>query len=272
MYSPRIAFCFICGVLFSLITDRSSFAQAPKPNAKKTGNLKIRFTYKGDVPKPQRIEPKLDAEFCGALAGGIKDESLIVNPKNKGIKNVIVYLYTGRRGVKLPPQKLGNKIRDLTINNCVFKPHVMVAEVGDTIRVIPGPGPVVHNVNFAFFNMPPMGPAIPRGGNQMIKLARSEPAVVPVRCNIHSWMNAYVLVTDHPFAAISDENGGIEIKGIPAGKDMIFRAWHEVGTFRNKIFVNGQQAKWNSNKFEVEIKSGLNDLGTVEIPADEFDL
>ncbi len=51
---------------------------------------------------------------------------------------------------------------------------------------------------------------------------------------------------------------------------MVFRASHESGTFKNEIYVNGKKDKWKRNNFEVKIKKGMNDLGTVEVPAANF--
>ena len=259
MLCRTIVACVLCCCLISI---------CPAQNAK-TGSLKITFKYKGKPPKPKPAKVPAAGAFCGAVPGGIKDETLIVNPMNSGIKNVIVYLYTGRRGVNLPPQKLGNQVHILANQNCMFKPHVLIAQVGDSIKVT-NPDPVGHNANFAFFNNNPIAAIIPPNGNNVVKLTQPEPAVIPVECNIHPWMRAHVLILDHAFAGVSDENGVLEIKNIPARKDMVFRAWHEEGTFKNEIYIDGKKDKWKSNKFELDIKPGENDLGVVEIPATEF--
>ena len=245
-----------------LFTATSAFAQD-------TGDLKITFKLKGDAPKLDNVKVTTDKQFCGKK--DIADERLIVNPENKGIKNVVVYIYTGSRGTKLPKQK--PRERKLALDNkaCIFEPHVLLTQVGDTIKVN-NPDDVGHNTNLAFFNNEAQNFTIPAKQSKEVLLKEPEPAVIPVACNIHPWMVAHVLVVDHPFAGISDENGVLEIKGIPAGEEIVFRAWHEVGTFKSEIYIGGEKEKWKSNKFEVEIKPGMNDLGTVEVPIDEFDL
>jgi hypothetical protein len=41
--------------------------------------------------------------------------------------------------------------------------------------------------------------------------------MIPVKCNIHPWMRAYVNVVEHPFFAVTDENGAFTINGLPPG-------------------------------------------------------
>ena len=50
--------------------------------------------------------------------------------------------------------------------------------------------------------------------------------MVPVVCNIHSWMRAYIGVLDHPYFAVTGENGLFEIGNVPPGEYTI-GAWHE---------------------------------------------
>ncbi len=99
-----------------------------------------------------------------------------------------------------------------------------------------------------------------------VDLEKPEPGLVNVTCNIHPWMKAKLLVLDHPFAAVSDENGEIVIKGIPVG-EQVFRANHEAGKI-DEVSVGGKDEKWSRSRFTLDIKPGMNDLGTVVIPKD----
>ena len=47
-----------------------------------------------------------------------------------------------------------------------------------------------------------------------------------VKCDVHPWMAAYVGVVEHPFFAVSGEDGSFSIDGLPAG-DYVLEAWHE---------------------------------------------
>jgi plastocyanin len=243
-----------------------SAASATLAGAQETGTLRMTFKLKGEAPKSQPVQPNVDQAFCGQFQ--IPDESLVVNPENKGIKNVIVYVYTGRRGTELPEMELKSETHVLANQNCRFEPHVVIAKKGDTIKVT-NPDKVGHNANFQFFNNQQQNLTIPAGGEVEVKLEEAEPAPIPVACNIHNWMKAQLVVLDHPFAAVSDENGVLEISGLPAGKEITFRANHENGSLR-EVIIDGEEESWRGSRFEVEIKPGVNDMGVIEIPVDAF--
>ncbi len=234
-----------------------------------TGDLKITFKLKGDIPTLKPIDPTTDKAFCGKK--DIVDERLIVDKESKGIKNVVVFIKVGRRGPKLPKEK-GRKIVTLDLNNkaCAFEPHVVLARVGDTVKVN-NPDQVGHNSNFGGF-VHDENFTIPAGQNKTMPLTGPEPTLIPVSCNIHPWMKAHMLVVDHKYAAISNEKGELTIKDIPVGKEFEFQVWHECGTFKNEIYVDGKKDKWSKNRLEMKIKAGMNDLGIVEVPVKEFEL
>ncbi|WP_353620871.1 methylamine utilization protein [Stieleria mannarensis] len=258
LFVPSAAAIAVCAMLLA-----SSPAQAQE-----TGTLRMTFKLKGAAKTFPPIAPNVDQAFCGLKQ--IPDETLVVNPKNSGIKNVIVYVYTGRRGTELPEMELKPETHELANKDCRFEPHVLIAKKGDTIKVT-NPDKVGHNANFQFFNNTQQNLTVPAGGAVEIELKEDEPAPIPVACNIHNWMKAQVVVLDHPFAAVSNEDGVLEIKGLPVGEEVVFRANHENGSLK-EVIVNGEETDWRSSKFEVEIKAGMNDMGTIEVPVDAFSL
>ena len=231
------------------------------PASAQTGDLKIRFQYAGDAPKQAAINATADGAFCGPK--NLVDESLIVNPDNKGIKNMIVAVYTGRGGSKLDPVESASKEVTLANKDCRFEPHVVVAQVGDKLKIT-NPDPIGHNANVGFLMNTSFYQLIPPGQEIDVELKEAEPAAITVSCNIHPWMKAYLVVLDHPYVGVSDDNGEVVIKGLPVGK-LVFRANHDVLSVK-EVAVNGKDEKWDRNRFEVDIKAGMNDLGTVTVP------
>ena len=64
--------------------------------------------------------------------------------------------------------------------------------------------------------------------------------MVPFRCDVHGWMNAYAGVVAHPFFAVSKADGSFEIKGLPPGSYTI-EVWHEqLGTQTQKVTVDAK--------------------------------
>ena len=54
----------------------------------------------------------------------------------------------------------------------------------------------------------------------------TQEVMVPFRCDVHKWMNAFVGVVDHPFFAVTGADGAFELKGLPPGTYTV-EAWHE---------------------------------------------
>ena len=180
-----------------LFTFCAVVANVALPQDAPTGDLKIKFVFKGDVPKPKPVK----AANCGK--GNLVDESLVVNLENKGIANIFVYAYTGRGGAKFPV-KLSDKTHTLANKDCRFEPHALLMRAGDKLKVT-NPDPVGHNVNIPFFENTPVNIAVPSGGFVHVEgISKGEPSVTPVACNIHPWMKARILVVDLSLIHISE--------------------------------------------------------------------
>lgn len=236
--------------------------------AAETGTLKAKFVYGGPPPVAAKVNVNKDVEFCGK--DSLVDEKLLVNAKSSGIQNVVLYVFTGRGGTKLPEMPKGNKTHTLANDKCRFEPHIVVMQTGDSLNVT-NPDEVGHNANMNFINNTAVNFQIPPKGEKVVKLDSAEPAPIPVECNIHPWMRAYVVVQDHPFVGVSNDNGEVEIAGLPVGMELAFRVYHEgaAGAIE-AVKVNGKEESWKRNIFKVTIKEGVNDLGTIEIPAKAF--
>jgi hypothetical protein len=83
-----------------------------------------------------------------------------------------------------------------------------------------------------------------------------------VSCNIHPWMNAYLVVRENPYFAISDKDGKIEIKNLPVGEHT-FVVWSN--KLLSSVTVDGKATTWARGRVKVNIKTGDNSLGKVEI-------
>ena len=60
---------------------------------------------------------------------------------------------------------------------------------------------------------------------------------IPMRCDVHPWMNAFVSVFDHPYFSVSSDGGEFTLQGLPPG-DYVLEAWHEtLGTATQSITV-----------------------------------
>lgn len=229
-------------------------------------DVKATFVLKGKAPAPKPIATT--GAYCGTLK--IATESLIVNEKNNGIANVLLY----PDPKSFDPKKADPSVKEPVVakpvldnNKCRFVPHLLILEAGQELEV-KNSDPEGHNANFAFLENDPSNKQIPAKGSMKMKITKAEPAPIPVTCGSHSWMKANVVVLDHPFVGVSDEDGKLEIKGLPTGKIKL-KLWQEAGRFK-EVKINGKTVPVKRGAIEIDLKPGMNDLGTIELDASDF--
>ncbi len=205
--------------------DVESAAQTPYKATGQEGSITGTVSFVGAAPAPKGISMDADP-VCASSSPDAYAEDLVVNGDK--LANVLVYIKDGKVGDKnfagfsfdAPGQPA-----TLDQRGCQYVPHVIGVQVNQTVNVL-NSDQTAHNVNVDAkqnekFNQgqPPKGPPITR------QFKRAE-TVIPVKCNQHPWMRAYVGVLQHPFFAVTDRDGKFEIKGVPPGTYTLV-AWHE---------------------------------------------
>jgi hypothetical protein len=200
-------------------------AYAPKGNE---GTITGTIAYNGTAPAPKKIDTSADP-VCGQKSPNLTTEDNVVN--NGKLAYTFVYIKDGATAD-------GTKVGDYTFtapsdavtldqNGCHYRPHVMGAMVNQKLNIT-NSDPTQHNIHFTPKNNPDWNQSQPNGAPALShSFARSE-VLVPVKCNQHPWMKAYVGVLKHPFFAVSAEDGTFTIKGVPPGTYTV-AAWHEGG-------------------------------------------
>lgn len=240
-------------------------ASVPAVALAETADLTVRFEYADAAPDRPPVDITKDVAFCGKH--DLTDETLIVDPQTRGLKNVVLYIYTGRGGTKLDKMPKSDNVHTLANDDCRFEPRITIAQAGDLLKIT-NPDTVAHNANLGFLNNRSSNVTVPSGQEIEISLKKDEPAPIPVVCNIHPWMKGFVMVLEHPFADVSDDNGTLTIKGLPANEDLVFRIFHEalkIDEVTDK--ETGEVTKTRKNLIELKLEPGENDLGTWVVPA-----
>ena len=129
----------------------------------------------------------------------------------------------------------------------MYVPRVIGVVAGQDIEVING-DKTMHNVHTYKGQETLLNAGQPAGAAPIKKPASDEAAVIKVKCDVHPWMTAYIIATDHPYFAVTDENGKFKIDKVPSG-DYTVEAWHsEFGTKTAQIKV--EAGKGVDPKFE----------------------
>jgi hypothetical protein len=256
-----------------VVTQKSEPAKPAQAKGEKTAivsqgiaNLRGKVSYDGEAPKPQNIRKQVLAAgggaFCGRGPRPFEDRVWVVNDGN--VANVAIW-------IRPPPDKYftftGEEKKswpeEVTLDQpfCHFEPHVAVAFVkyfdgkdsvgtGQKIKMR-NSAPVTHNAKWRG------DPRTVPGGNRTIapdgaiflhnlsdpgpdppKLEPNWLVPLSLKCDIHAWMEGYLWVLETPYAAVTNEDGTYEIKGIPAGVNLQLVVWHE-GLGEDKKFVFG---------------------------------
>jgi hypothetical protein len=217
------------------------------------------------IPERKPLNVTQDAKVCLAK-GPLLDEAVLVNPKGRGIKNVVVYLRPNDPDPKaafgakeIHPDDAKRKPAELVIDQpcCMFVARVTCARVGDMI-VVKNPASVVHNFFWDSSNNGSFNQNIPANNEwKMPKPLLAEAGPIQYKCTVHGWMTGYVRIFDHPYYAITDEDGKFEIKNAPVGKYRIV-FWHENGVrggpkgrFGEQIEIKGPTIEMNPTDFDV---------------------
>ncbi|MEX0820059.1 MAG: hypothetical protein WD070_10725, partial [Pirellulaceae bacterium] len=234
------------------------------PQATGWGDLKVQFKFDGDPPSPTPIDVNKDVEFCGKF--GLVYESLVVNAENGGIKNVIATLVRSRGSGAMPIHEsyLAHATDRVVLDNenCRFEPHILKLWTTQSL-VLKNSDPIGHNTNYATLTNPSQNLLIPAGG--MTEQTLSQPERLPAKttCNIHPWMSAYLVVQDHPYVAVSDKNGNLDLKNLPEGTWTI-QFWQEEAGYVADVKVDGKPTTWSRGRVDVKIEDGkIADLGVV---------
>ncbi|MGQ0733629.1 MAG: carboxypeptidase regulatory-like domain-containing protein [Acidobacteriota bacterium] len=208
-------------------------AAPPTDTADGPGVISGMISFEGTPPRARPLSMESDP-LC-TPAPGTMSESLLV-AADGSLQNVFVYVKDGLGSRTYPVATTAVRLDQ---QGCTYIPHVFGVQVGQTVMVSNSDS-TLHNVhampkaNREFnFGQPVKVPAAPR-------VFTTPEVMVPIRCDVHGWMNAYVGVLPHPFFAVTGANGAFELTGLPAGSFTI-EAWHEtLGTRTQQVTVDGQ--------------------------------
>jgi hypothetical protein len=237
----------------------------PAADGDNWSSLKGQVVYPEGKPIPERKKLEVSQDKAHCLSkGDILDESLVVNPKNRGIKNVVVWLRPDDTNAKskfpadkIHPSDKDRKPAEVKIDQpcCMFVNRITLARVGDTI-VAKNPAPVAHNFFWTSANNGEFNVTIAKESEwKMPQALVAESSPVQFKCTIHPWMSGYVRVFDHPYYAVTDEDGKFEIKNAPVGKFRMV-VWQE-----KSGFLGGKDGRFGQ---QIEIKPGTTELKPID--------
>jgi plastocyanin len=204
-------------------------------------------TISGTVKFAKKAPPRVEIDMaqdpaCSLSAEANYSEQYVV--KDGGLGNVFVYVKDG----------LGNRIYPapstpvvLDQKGCRYVPHVIGVQAGQPVE-FRNSDPTMHNIHTTAetpvnpevdISQPPMGGTA--GGGRTQRVFGKPELMIPVRCNNHPWMNAFINVSPNPFYAVTDVSGHFEIRGLPPGTYTVVADHEVLGAQTAQVTVGAKQ-------------------------------
>jgi plastocyanin len=214
-----------CGGGSSTSAPASSPAATPagqKVDPATAGNITGVVTLDGTAPKNAEIKMNADPVCQKENTTAQFQETFDVGSDGKSLANTFVYVKDG----------LGNYVFDtptdpVTIDqkSCRYHPHVFGLRVGQPLKIL-NSDPTLHNIHALPKDNSEFNTAEPIQGMTQTHTFDKPEVMVPFKCEVHGWMNAYAGVVDNPFFAVTGDDGKFSLKDLPPGTYTV-EAWHE---------------------------------------------
>jgi len=196
------------------------------------GSISGTIRYIGKRPARKSIDMSNDPACVDAHHGKAFEESMVVSPSG-ALANAFIYVKEGLEGKRFEPPSTPVVIDQ---NGCWFRPRIIGIQTGQVFEVT-NSDPVTHNIHpMAQINREwnhSQGAGDPPMGRKFLK----PEVMIRVKCNIHSWMHAFIGVVDNPYFAVSKEDGRYSIGNLPPGTYTL-GFWQEaLGTQERQVTV-----------------------------------
>ena len=223
-------------------TDTGSANDSKTAPSGPTGTIRGVVRLNGPAPSAATEKIAQDQTTCGTTVSLPRIEL----DKSNAIRNTFVYL----DGVAAPagaPSAPSTKSVLVDQKNCQYVPHMMTVPVGSALEIT-NSDTILHNVHGYLVaqegrdSLFSISQPIRDQHNKTPELTK--PGVVTLTCDAgHPWMNAYVLVAENPYVAISNAQGEFVIPNVPPGTYRI-RMWHE------GVLLREHNKKLNTYEYE----------------------
>jgi plastocyanin len=193
-----------------------------------TGTISGVISFNGTPPAPKKIDTTADP-VCGQKNPNLMTDDTMV--KDGKVANTFVYIKDGtvEGGKKIGDYSWATPTSEVQLdqNGCHYAPHVLGVMVNQKLKVTNSDA-TQHNIHPTPKLNPEWNQTQANGAPPIEKAFSRAEVLIPVKCNQHPWMKAYIGVMKTPFFKVSSDTGAYEITGVPPGTYTVV-AWREGG-------------------------------------------
>ena len=170
-----------------------------------------KVTLEGAAPAQEPIQMAADPNCARMHTAPVRTEFVVVG-EGGALANGFVYLKSGVQGDFPPPEAAVV----LDQQGCVYHPHVIGIQVGQPLEIV-NSDETLHNIHPRPKKNEEFNVGQPREGMTTTKSFSQAELLIPVGCDVHPWVRAYISVFDHPFFVVTAADGSYTISDLPAG-------------------------------------------------------
>jgi hypothetical protein len=239
---------FAVGFAVSLILvgcakkEPSESGQSTAPTA--TVDLASAATIKGTVtldgapPEPRKIIMTAGPD-CAKLHSSPLTYPEVVTGDHGALANILVYVKSGLGSYHFDVPATPAALDQV---GCMYEPHVLGLMAGQALE-IKNTDPIIHNVHPVPHNNRGWNKSQPVGSAPIEASFEHPDFAMPVLCNVHPWMRAFLFVFPHPYFDVTSTAGTFELKNLPPGTYTV-EAWQEkYGTQDQTVTLGPKESK-----------------------------
>ncbi len=194
--------------------------------------------FKGEPPTYRPLSMDADAVCAAKHSGPVYPEAVVKND-NGTLRNVFVYVKSGLEGKSFAVPQEPVVLDQI---GCVYKPHVLGIQARQQLKVVTSDN-TTHNIHPIPKVNREWNVSQPPGADPIIRSFARPEVSIPVKCNQHPWMRAYIHVVSHPFYAVSDDQGAFRLEGLPPGDYELEAVHEEYGAMTQRVTVGPNESR-----------------------------
>jgi plastocyanin len=199
--------------------------------------------YAGKAPAKVLIDTSMDPA-CSLNGEKVYTEQVVADGGK--LANVFVYVKSGPAAAMNAADGSSNpgapKPVVLDQKGCQYVPHVIGVMAGGTVE-FRNSDPTMHNIHTMPTEVGNEAIDVSQGpkGAPKDKVFQKPELMIPVRCNNHPWMNAFINVSATPFFAVTGADGSFALRGLPPGDYVLGAVQEKLGeqTLKVTVAANG---------------------------------
>ncbi len=203
--------------------------------------------FDGAAPAAATIAMNADPVCMQQHTAPVAMENVVVNA-NGTLKNVFVYVKKGLEGKTFPTPTDPVVV---TQEGCTYHPHVLGMMVNQPVKFVNGDA-TLHNLHAVTTVNEAFNIGQPSKGMEAEKTFDKPEVMVKMKCDVHPWMSSFIGVLEHPYFAVTGEEGSFSLKNLPPGSYTI-EAWQEeYGAQTQEVTVGPKETKQITFSFKAK--------------------